>query len=202
MTGKPADSPMVHSMTAPVRSVRVAVASDLSFLVDLQKRWSNNLGFLTRPALAQYIQDAQALLVVENGQPAGYLTWTCTRIGLLRIPQVALDPAVLRSTIGTKIVNHLKRAAIRGDCSIIRLRSRSDLPANLFWPTLGFRMSGVFANPSKRNLPLFEWTMPLLSPDDIATGLLTAGKSFRPLLRSRSKPNPRPFLIQSEHQSP
>lgn len=179
------------------RTVTVAAPSDLPFVLHLQKHWSNNLGFLTRAALAEYIDTKQLLLVRENGQPAGYLNWTCTKAGMVRIPQVALEPELLRTTIGSKIIAHLKRAALRGDCSVIRLTSRSDLHANLFWPTLGFNVTAVFANPTKRNLPLFEWTMPLLDPNVITQGLVTAGKAFRPMLRNRLKPNLRQQLLDA-----
>lgn len=180
------------------RSVTLATPADLPFVVHLQKLWSNNLGFLPRVALAEYINSKQLLLVRENGQAAGYLNWTCTKAGMVRIPQVALEPELLRTTVGSKIMAHLKRAAVRGDCSVIRLTSRSDLPANLFWPTLGFNVTAVYANPTKRNLPLFEWTMPLLSPDLITQGLMTGGKAFRPMLRHRSKPDIRSHLITAD----
>ena len=171
------------------RTVRIAEPSDLPFVLDLQKRWSNNLGFLTKSALAEYIGTHQLLVVLENDQHAGYLNWTCTKTGLVRIPQVALEPELLRTTIGTKIISHLQRAAKRGHCSVIRLRSRSDLPANKFWPSLGFHITATFLNKTKRMLPLFEWTLPLLSPDDLSQGLLTHGKSFRPILRNRPAPD-------------
>lgn len=177
------------STPTPNRSVRIATPNDLAFVVALQTKWSNNVGFLTRSALAEYITSGQMLVVLENGQHAGYLNWCCTRKGLVRVPQVALEPDILRTSVGTKIMNHLKRAALRGDCSLIRLTSRSELPANQFWPVLGFNITATYLNPTNRNLPLFEWSLPLINPSDIAAGLLTAGKSFRPLLRKRSPPN-------------
>ena len=184
-----------HSGTSTARSIRIGRPSDLSYVLDLQKRWSNNIGFLRKAALLDYLETKQLLLVLENGQPAGYLNWTCTRKGLVRIPQVAVDPQLLRTTIGTKLMRHVERAAVRGSCSVIRLTSRSDLPANRFWPMLGFHITAAFLNKTTRLLPNFEWTRLLIDPSQLAQGFLTDGKSFRPLLRNRSPADLRSQLL-------
>lgn len=184
-----------HSSTSPRRSIRIAQPSDLSYVLDLQKRWSNNVGFLRKAALAEYIDQAQLLIVLENDSPAGYLNWTCTSTGLVRVPQVAIDTQLLRTTLGTKIMHHLLRAAARGNCSLIRLRSRSDLPANNFWPGLGFTTTAVFLNRTSRMLPNIEWTRSLIDPAQLAQGLLTNGKSFRPILKHRSPADLRSQLL-------
>ena len=184
----------VHVGRPPTRTVQVARDTDLAFVVHLQKVWSDNVGFLTRAALKEYIRSKQLLLVYENAAPAGYLSWTCTAKGLVRLQQVAIDAELLRTTLGTKIMRHISRAGIRGNCSIVRLRSRSDLPANLFWPELGFTLTATFLNRTKRLLPLLEWTFPLFDPSVIAQGILTSGASFRPLLRNRPPPDLRTAL--------
>lgn len=192
------ESTTARSSSEPTRTVRVARPSDLSFVLHLQKTWSNNVGFLTKAAHTDYLDTKQTLLILENGSPAGYLNWTCTRAGLVRIPQLALEPELLRTTIGTKIMRHLRRAAVRGNCSIIRARSRSDLPVNLFWPQLGFSLTATFLNPTTRGLPLFEWTCPLIDSTDLIQGLITAGKSLRPLLKKRSHPSLKDELLTSQ----
>ncbi len=164
----------------------------------LQARWSNNVGFLSRTALSDYIERKQLLIVRENGQPAGYLNWSCTKTGLVRVIQLALEPEVLRTHIGTKIVKHLVRAGQQGCCSIIRLKGRSNLDAHFLWPTLGFALTATFLNPTARALPLLEWTYPLLAQSDIVQGLVTRGKSFRPLLKTRTPPDIRSVLL-SDH---
>jgi len=191
----------VHSGTAPARTIRIGLPSDLPYVLHLQNHWSNNVGFLCRSALRDYLEMKQLLLVLENGDPAGYLNWTCTAKGLVRIPQVAVDPQLLRTTIGSKLMRHVERAAIRGNCSLLRLRSRSDLPANRFWPILGFTLTATFLNKTTRMLPNFEWTRSLVDSQQIAQGLITAGKSFRPLLRNRPPADLRSQLI-IEHDLP
>lgn len=157
------------------RSVRVAKPADLAFVIDLQRRWSNNVGFLPKCTFERYIDSHQLLLINENDDSAGYLSWTFRKDGLIRIPQVAIHPDLLRGTLGTRIMNRIAAAGIAGNCSIIRLRCRSDLLANAFWPSLGFTLTATIARPSSRGLPLLEWTKQLLSTTELAR-VLTAGK--------------------------
>lgn len=172
----------------PRRTIRPAVPIDIRYLVHLQAKWTNNLGFLPRCALERYIDNRQVLTVLENNEPAGYLIWTFRKDGIVRIPQVAIDPELLRTTLGTKVMNHIRRAAVAGHCSIIRLKSRSDLKANQFWPGLGFRVTGVIARPSTRGLPLIEWTNELIPASEIAQIMQPTAKPQR-LYRNRPKPH-------------
>jgi N-acetylglutamate synthase-like GNAT family acetyltransferase len=165
------------------RTIRQATAADLSFLLHLQRTWSNNVGFLPRQCFERYTLSGQILVVTENATPAGYLSWTAAPNGLLRLPQVAVHPDLLRTTIGTKLLRHVVRAAQRHCCSVVRLTSRSDLPANDFWPTLGFRCTAILTPKTTRNRPLLEWTLPLISSD----ALLTATSRHRRLARLESE---------------
>lgn len=160
------------------RHVRQATSADLSFLLHLQRTWSNNVGFLPRACFERYTESGQILIVTENDTPCGYVSWTCSPSGLLRLPQVAVHPDVLRTTIGTKLVRHCIRAALHHRCSVVRLTSRSDLPANEFWPTLGFRCTAILTPRTTRNRPLLEWSLPLIS----ANALTTATSRHRRLL--------------------
>lgn len=158
--------PQIH------RTVRLAQPSDLRYILHLQNLWSNNVGFLPACTFERYIARRQILLVLQNDEPAGYLSFTTTHKGLLRVPQVAVDPQLLRTTIGTKIMRHLERAAIRNNLALIRLTSRSDLPANLFWPHLGFHPTAILTPQTKRQLPHIEWSKQLVEPTSIAQALL------------------------------
>lgn len=168
-----------------VRSIRMAKASDIVFVNDLQRRWSNNIGFLPKAALEQKIEAHKCLLVFENDEPAGYLNWSDNRKGAVHVTQVAIDPELLRTTLGTKIMRTIERSAVKGGCSIIRLCSRSNLSANFFWPELGFTTTAVFQRNSRRGLPLIEWTKPLVTPDQAVHSILRNGKGYRKHVNSK-----------------
>lgn len=163
----------------PSRSIRRGQASDLSYLTMLQKRWASNVGFLPAVALARYLRTEQTLIVLENGCPAGYLIWTFRGDGLVRIPQVAISPDLLRTTLGTRILTSITKQARKHHCSVVRLKSRSNLAANKFWPGFGFVPTAVIARPTTRGLPLIEWTLQLTDSAAIAHMLATGGRPFR-----------------------
>lgn len=169
--------------------MHVGLDTDISYVLDLQRRWSNNVGFLPRQTHERYLSRRQTLVVLQDGQHAGYLCWTCRPDGLVRVIQVAVDPELLRTTIGTKIMRHLHRAAVRGACSVIRLRCRSDLPANQFWPALGMRATATIVRPTVRGLPLLEWTAQVTDTTSVAHALATKSRPF-----TRLKGYPVPHL--------
>ena len=148
----------------PKRTITLATDRDIQYLVHLQKLWSNQVGFLPRCALQRYIDRQTTLLVKENGQHAGYLNWTLSRKGLLRFIQVAIDPPLLRTALGTRLVHHIEDAARRNRCSVIRFQCRTDLSANLAWQALGFTATAVYRPQTARNKPSLEWTKLLLDP--------------------------------------
>lgn len=174
--------------SVPPRSIRYGKPTDLPYLIHLQKQWSQNVGFLPSSAFKRYLSTNQVLLVNEGGLEAGYLIWTFRHDGLVRIPQVAISPELLRTTLGSRIMNSITRSARSHSCSIIRLTSRSDLAANKFWPLFGFTPTAVIARPTTRGLPLIEWTLQLTDAATIAHLLATGGRPYR--LGKRPPPSP------------
>lgn len=161
------------------RSIRIATAADVDFVVSLQRAWSNALGFLPRCAHERYIDAGHVLIAMENGQNAGFVNFTVTPKGLVRIPQVAIHADLLRASIGSQLLRHLTIAARRGHCEAIRLTSRSDLAANLVWPTCGFHFTCLTRPASTRGYPLLEWTLPLYDPTEVALAFVTQARRSR-----------------------
>lgn len=160
-------------------NIRLATDIDLSFIVHLQRIWSNQVGFLPRPALMRYIDNRSTLLVELNKQHAGYLSWQLTRKGLLRLNQLAIDPALLRGKLGTDIVTYIEKAARRGSCSVVRFQTRIDLDANLFFNDLGYKTTAIYHRPTARRRPLIEWTKCLLDPAFLTQTLVSRKKRYQ-----------------------
>ena len=160
---KTATKPTSEASTIPTifRTVKTASIRDLRFVVSLQRRWSNTVGFLPACTHQRYIEAGHVLIVLENDEPAGFLNFTITTKGLLRLPQVAIHPDLLRTTLGSKVMRTLIRHAERNQMGAIRLTSRSDLQANIFWPTLGFKPTAILTPRTRRNKPHIEWTLQL-----------------------------------------
>jgi len=140
-------------------SVRFADSKlDLAYVVDLQRQWSNALGWLPRCAHERYIAAQRVLIAIHNGQRAGYANMIISRKGLLRLPQIAISQELLRNGIGSSLMASLTELASRHGCAAIRLTSRADLPANEFWPTTGFDLTMTTYPDNARRQPLLEWT--------------------------------------------
>jgi len=148
----------------PQRTITAAALEDLPYIVHLQRIWSNQVGFLPKSALERYIDSKNTLLVKERGQHAGYLNWTVTRNGLLRFIQIAIDPPLLRTALGTRLVNFTEDSARRNKCSLIRFQCRTDLFANHLWQALGFYPSAIYHRQTARRKPCLEWTKNLIEP--------------------------------------
>ncbi len=158
-------------------SISLASDSDLTYVLHLQRTWSNQVGFLPKPALQRYIDNKATLLVQLNGQHAGYLSWQLTKKGLLRLIQLAIDPELLRGKLGTDIMNYIEKAARKGSCSIVRFCSRSDLDCNVFFAERQYQTTAIFQHPTARRRPLIEWTKCLINPSALAAAIVTRNSS-------------------------
>lgn len=184
--------------SSDTRTIRVAGPADLHYILHLQRTYSNHLGFLTTQAHREYIARQGVLLTLENDEPCGYINFRISPRGLIRIPQIACDPEVLRTSIGTKLINHLRSQATEAHCYLLRALSRTDTPAHLFLPAVGFKPTAIFPRPSTRALPVVEWSLSLLPSADhdaAIAGLLPASLSAGP------RPTSRPPIFPA-HTSP
>jgi N-acetylglutamate synthase-like GNAT family acetyltransferase len=132
--------------TVPIQriypGVSIATSRDLSFVADLQKRFSNQLGFLPRPALQWYLDNQRVMLARENGQAAGYVLGRASmrynrRIAPITQTAVCLD--LQRSKLGLSLVEAWTHRAAQGDIQIMQCWCRSDIVAIAFWEALGFQ---------------------------------------------------------------
>ncbi len=155
---KPTPKPSNSSPPSDAPTVRLACPQDLIFVDHLQKIHRDSIGFLNRSALEAYIQAGHVTLIDCNNWEAGYVIHPPNTNGITRLAQIAVHPDVLRSTLGTQLMAVVEHAARAQNQTAIRLRSRQDLDANMFWPTLGFTLTAVHTPQGRKNLPRYEWT--------------------------------------------
>lgn len=157
-------TPILYSHDqAPIitRAVRLATLADLSFVNAQQKAWSGNVGFLPSQTFERYIERGQIIIAEENGWPAGYISFCGSSKGLVRVLQVAVHHDLLREHVGTDMMRIIQQHAESNGASITRLTCRDGLPANDFWPTIGFVQTAVYARRTTRRRLLREWTKQL-----------------------------------------
>ena len=126
----------------PQRIIRPGLPSDLPYLCDLQNRLHESIGYTPRGGLQDRIETNRLIVVQENDLPAGYVNFTHRRDGHTHISQLAVDPAIWRTQAGTRLMQIILDGARRARSQYVTLRTAIDLPANDFWPTVGFEDDG------------------------------------------------------------
>jgi len=125
-------------MESNLRHIRPATAADMLFIKSLQKRYTNQLGFLPTAALAEYIKSGRILLNDVNGQEAGYVLWRPAAAGNytgISIIQAAVCQDAQRLHVGRGMIDHLRSTHTVG---VLGCWCATDLEANSFWQALGF----------------------------------------------------------------
>ena len=140
---------------------RRATKRDLPFIIDLAKKFSNQVGFLPRPAFEEIIANKTTFLTTENEDPAGYLL---TRFTMRSMPHVAniIQAAVCldaqRRQHAAQLVNLFTTAAKSHGAYLAQCWCREDIDAVSFWTSIGFRPIALRdpSNADARRLILFR----------------------------------------------
>ena len=129
------------TISAVYPRVRVARPSDLGYVKSLQRKFSNQLGFVPAIALEWYIEHFRCLLGVENDEPAGYILGRPSMRYDRRIcgaTQVAVPLDLQRSTIGTELVEAYTFEASQRPIEMMQCWCAGDIAAVGFWLAIGW----------------------------------------------------------------
>lgn len=144
--------------------VLIAQARHASFVRDLQKRFSNQLGFLPGTAIDQYIAARRVLLICDNGEPAGYLLGPSRLASIpsvVPLVQTAICFDAQRRTLGLQLVEAAAARAVTDGRSLLQAWCRADLTANSFWLAAGFVPIAQRRTTNARRQPLILWRRPV-----------------------------------------
>lgn len=125
----------------PSKSIVIADADDLQFILHLQRKHSNALGFLPTPAIDWYINNSRVLLGRENDTEAGYLlgrTHLRWNHGIRPITQAAVAMDAMRRHLGLAMLQRTETAAREAGQLALQASCREGLDANEFWKAAGF----------------------------------------------------------------
>ena len=128
---------------APPVQVVPAAASDLIFIVGLQKAYHRALGFLPRLALAEKIRRRQVLVARVAGRRTGFLHHGSLARPEVRVFQLAVSPDAQGAGVGSALVGALVESARRAGAQGLSLRCLAFLDANRFWRAVGFTLHAV-----------------------------------------------------------
>jgi N-acetylglutamate synthase-like GNAT family acetyltransferase len=142
------------------RQIQLARASDLTYVLHLQKRFSNALGFLPKAALEWYVDHRRLRLASDGRQPCGYvvgrssLRWNRQ---ITPITQAAVDFDEQRRGAGLDLVGHVENEARQAGQSALQAMCRADLDANAFWRAAGFEEIGRYLTQTARGKEIICW---------------------------------------------
>jgi N-acetylglutamate synthase-like GNAT family acetyltransferase len=122
-------------------AIRIATERDLPFVLDLQRKFSNELGFIPRAGTEWYVINRRVLLARENGDPAGFLLGRPRlryQPKMRPIYQAGVRMDAQRRHNGLQLLDELAAdAALKGQVAL-QAMCREDLESNDFWAAAGF----------------------------------------------------------------
>ncbi len=170
--------PPLTQAATPV--IRLATAADLPYVVSLQKRFTDELGFLPATALQEWIDRGHVTLALENGDPCAYVV-TRERVQSARwcrpLSQLAVQMDAQRRSIGLALLDRVARRAQTQLLEGLQCWVASDIDAIEFFKAAGFTAicSRKPQNARRRDLILFRRSLQPFEPANFWTPPAVAG---------------------------
>lgn len=136
----------------------------LRYVVDLQSKNSDALGFLPQVVFEKGMEAGQLFLGLLNGEPCGYILAGSGFQGVLRRWQVCIQYDARRRLYGAMLVAAVEAYGETLGCTSSEVHCASDLEANEFWASMGYRLTGSLPSGLSRRYKrqcLNVWTKPL-----------------------------------------
>lgn len=140
--------------------IRRARPQDAKFLSHLQKTFSNELGFLPTAALQWYIEQQRVGVVLENGDPAGYVLGRPAykyQPDMRPITQTAVAMDAQRRHLGLALIARVCQHAVDARQLAVQAICAGDLIANEFWYSAGFESVALLTPGNARRRTLIVW---------------------------------------------
>jgi ribosomal protein S18 acetylase RimI-like enzyme len=179
----------------------------LAYVVALQKRFTDQLGFMPRAALVEWIERRTVHVVEENGDPAGYIL-ARERVNSARwcrpLTQVAVAMDAQRRRLGFALLRRVADLAKTELLEGLQCWVAQDIEAVDFFNAAGFIHVATRKpeNARRRPLMLFRAALQHFEPGDFWTAPAVAGcrpsripgTPAAPLFTARRQP-PKPQLL-------
>jgi GNAT superfamily N-acetyltransferase len=149
----------------------------LQYVVDLQRKNSDSVGFLPQIVFEKGAETGQLFLGLLNGEPCGYILAGSGYQGVLRRWQVCIEYDARRRLYGAMLVAAVEEYGENLGCTSSVVHCASDLAANEFWAEVGYRMTGTLSCGEARRYKrrcLNVWVKPLF-PAVVATAWTKKG---------------------------
>ena len=119
--------------------IQTTTESDVSYIVALQKKFSNQVGFVPTTAIHDHISRRHYTICKINGQHSSYILQSGGTLKTVHLIQVAVEEKMWRSGIGTAILDHVIQKNKTKRYPNVTAYVREDLQANSYFTSLGFQ---------------------------------------------------------------
>lgn len=129
------------------------------FAASLQRKHTDELGFLPTVALREYAERGQIIPARENDEPIGYVLYFDGRAGKppakhphqVKLHQVCVQYDARGILHGTQLVREVERRARQNRFATVTAWVASDLEANKFWRAIGYKLTDTRQGGKRRN---------------------------------------------------
>lgn len=153
-----------QTMMGVDQTIRIADPGDLSFVLSLGKKFSNEIGFIPREATRWYTINGGVTIGLENGEPAGFVLGRARyrwRPEMCPITQAAVCMDAQRRHLGMALVESIVRRATERGQVAVQCCCAEGLDANEFWAAAGFLRICDLRRANTRNRLIHVWRRPL-----------------------------------------
>ena len=152
------------------KTIIQATAKDLPFVLSLQKKFSNQIGFIPKPTVERYLEAGKVFRGDLNEQEAGFLLLRetpCQNPEVFSIVQAAVKLDAQRHSLGFCLTGRAEKAAKESGGKLIQAACREDLDSNYFWRAAGFTLVAMRAGGQARGQRVLLWRKAVLEGTDL-----------------------------------
>lgn len=181
--------------------VRTATLADLKYISSLQKKFTNQIGFLPTAALVWLLEHHRIELATENDEPCGYI---CGRTHLAQAPllrpitQAAVQFDAQRRHNGLALLDAITAQAQAAGQIGLQANCREGLDANAFWAEAGFKPICILTPQNRRQKEIICWRKPLTNKLPVWFAMPPRRAGYRAFLTTSTR-NPRKDYHELKH---
>lgn len=138
--------------------ISVSTPSDLKYIVSLANRHAEELGFLTKSAMENYLLTNRVRMARENGDPCGFFLFNGLK-SEVKIFQACVQMDARGLDHGRALLGDLIARAAAAGSRRISLHCRDGLVSNGFWSACGFSLSSCAPGGGARRKIVNTWSL-------------------------------------------
>lgn len=141
-------------------TTRYARASDYSYILHLQRKFSEQLGFIPSSEIAKACEDQRIRVALQNNQHVGYVLtyWRQNPSGSAPVLQVAVQMDAQRTSAGSHLIQQLRIDALSRHYVGLKLSCRATVEAHAFFLANEFYPVAMFEGGKKRKQVCIVWS--------------------------------------------